>query len=607
MKQTETDLQLKISQFPQKPGVYLMMDAAGEIIYVGKAGSLRKRVSSYFQKSDLDVKTRVLVKSVSDIEYIMTDSEVEALLLESTLIKKHKPRYNIRLKDDKRYPYIMVKLDEEYPRLVFTRRLAQDGNRYFGPYTDARAARQMISAINTTFKLKTCARPLPLSEHERSCLNYQINRCQGICRGLMSAEEYRAIVGNAIRFLEGNIDPVIDDLTSIMNGYAARMEYEKAARMRDVIADIRKISGGQKVLAPIGGDQDFVALSMGGDEAVAMLFEFRAGALVGRKIYVFENARFSTPGEVISTFLVEYYRTVEAPLRIVVSSDPVDRATVAGYLGSLSSRKIAISPPRTADERGIIRMVQKNIDLVMADREAHRQFADREKGLFELSELLGLPGPPEVIDCFDISNIQGRHAVASMVEFREGEPDRKNYRRFRIRAYEGANDPGMIHEVVGRRLQHIINENLQFPDLIVVDGGPTQLARAMEARDALGAPVAIVSLAKRLEEVYTDPGAAPLRLPERSAALKILQAARDEAHRFAINYHRSIRDRSMTSSSLDGIPGVGAKKKVLLLRGVAKPSKIPEMSVDELALIPGLGEKTARIIHRHFHPEGPEG
>lgn len=603
MKQPENDLQLKLAQFPHQPGVYLMKDAAGEIIYVGKAGSLRKRVSSYFQKSDLDAKTRVLVRSVADIEYIMTDSEVEALLLENTLIKKHKPRYNIRLKDDKRYPYIMVKLDEEYPRLVFTRRLAQDGNRYFGPYTDARAARQMITAINTAFKLKTCARPLPLKEHERSCLNYQINRCQGICRGAMSADEYRAIVGNAMRFLEGNTDPVIDDLTSIMNGYAARMEYEKAARMRDVIADIRKITGDQKVLAPVGGDQDFVGLSTGGDEAVVLLFEFRTGALVGRKIFVFENARFSTPGEIIQTFLVEYYRTSEVPPRVVVSSDPADRATVSGYLATLSSRKTVISPPRSADERGIIRMVQKNIDLVIADRQAHRQFADREKGLVELSDLLGLPGPPEVIDCFDISNIQGKHAVASMVEFRDGVPDRKNYRRFKIRGYEGANDPGMIHEVVGRRLQHLINENIPFPDLIVVDGGPTQLARAMEARDALGAPVVIVSLAKRLEEVYTDPHTPPLRLAESSVGLRILQAARDEAHRFAITYHRTLRDREMTSSAVDGIPGIGAKKKSLLLRSVAEPAKIPEMSEDEIARIPGLGAKTARVVHRHFHPE----
>ncbi|MGV7927290.1 MAG: excinuclease ABC subunit UvrC [Spirochaetota bacterium] len=606
MRQPETELQLKLAQFPLQPGVYLMKDDTGEIIYIGKAGSLRKRVSSYFQKADLDPKTRVLVRSVADMEYIMTDSEIEALLLENTLIKRHKPKYNIRLKDDKKYPYIMVKLDEEYPRLVFTRRLAQDGNRYFGPYTDARAARQMITTINTTFKLKTCSRPLPLKEHERSCLNYQINRCHGICRGTMSAGEYRAIVETAMRFLEGNIDPVIDDLGSIMDGYAARLEYEKAARMRDVIADIRKITGDQKVLAPVGSDQDFVGLASGGDEAVVLLFEFRAGALVGRKIFVYENAKYSLPGEIIQAFLVEYYRGAEIPPRIVISSDMADRSTVAEYLGSLASRKTVIALPRTADEKGILQMVQKNIDLVMADRDAHRKFADKERGLSELADALGLGGPPEVIDCFDISNIQGKHAVASMIEFRGGIPDKKNYRRFRIRGYEGANDPGMIHEAVGRRLQHLMNEGIPFPDLIIVDGGPAQLARAMEARDALGTSVAIISLAKRLEEVYHGPKAAPLRLAESPAALKILQAARDEAHRFAIGYHRSLRDRSMTSSVVDSIPGIGEKKRALLLRNVPEPARIPVMTLDEITLVPGIGKKTAEIIYRHFHREETE-
>ncbi len=606
MKQPETGLQRKLAQFPLQPGVYLMKDDAGEIIYIGKAGSLRKRVSSYFQKTDRDPKTRVLVKSVADMEYIITDSEVEALLLENTLIKRHKPKYNIRLKDDKKYPYIMVKLDEEYPRLVFTRRLAADGNRYFGPYTDARAARQMITTINTAFKLKTCSRPLPLGEHERSCLNYQINRCHGICRGAMSAGEYRAIVETAMRFLEGNIDPVIEELNSIMDGYASHLEYEKAARMRDVIEDIRKITGEQKVLAPVGSDQDYVGLARGGEEAVVLLFEFRSGALVGRKIFVFENARHSVPGEIIQAFLVEYYRGAEVPPRIVVSSDVADRSTVSEYLTSLASRKTVISLPKTADERGILQMLQKNIDLILADREAHRKFADKERGLAELAEALGLGGPPELIDCFDISNIQGKHAVASMVEFRGGIPDKKNYRRFRIRGYEGANDPGMIHEAVGRRLQHLMNEGLPFPDLIVVDGGSAQLSRAIEARDALGAGVPIVSLAKRLEEVYLDPKAAPLRLAEHPAALIILQAARDEAHRFAIGYHRTLRDRSMSASAVDAIPGIGAKKKTLLLRNVPEPAKIPEMTAEELALVPGIGAKTAETIYRHFHREADE-
>ncbi|TAL37084.1 MAG: excinuclease ABC subunit UvrC [Spirochaetes bacterium] len=600
------DIPAKLASLPDLPGVYIMKDASGLIIYVGKASSLKKRVSSYFQKGDHDVKTRVLVKNIDDLEYIVTDSEIEALLLESALIKKHKPKYNIRLKDDKRYPYIAVTLSEEYPRVVFTRRIARNGNRYFGPYTDARAARGLIGMLNTTFKLKTCAKPIPLPPGERPCLNFQMKRCSGLCVGRIDRDDYLKIIDGAIGFLEGNVDPTIGKLSVLMQEYAHTMQYEKAAGLRDIIADIRALTAEQKVSAPVGTDQDLVAVTVHRGEGVLVLMEFRAGALLGRKVFIFENAEYSTPAAMIQAFLLDYYRGGDVPPRIVVPEEIEDRPSVEAHLSSLAARKVVVSTPKTQDDRGVISLIRKNIDVLIADRDSARESGDRAKGLDELRDLFALDDAPSVIECFDISNTQGTNPTASMVRFRDGAPEKSGYRRFRIRGFDAPDDPGMIHEVVSRRIQHLLNEGLELPELMVIDGGPTQLRRAVEARDALGADIRIISLAKRFEEIYSDSGAAPLRLPPSSTALRILQQIRDEAHRFAVTYHRKLRDASLTRSFLDEVPGVGDAKKRLLLKNVEVPERIKEMSVEELAAIPGLGKKAAADIYRHFHREVPE-
>jgi len=602
MKAQTQELSAKLSRLTDQPGVYLMKDAAGEIIYIGKASSLKKRVSSYFRKSETDPKTRALVRAIADLECIVTDSEIEALLLESSLVKKHRPKFNIRLKDDKRYPYIAV-TNEEYPRVVFTRSLSEPGYRYFGPYTDARAARAIIAMINATFKLKTCARSLPLKANERPCLNYQMKRCQGMCRNEMSREDYLAIVENAVKFLEGNIEPVAEDLARRMGEYAERREYEKAAKLRDVIEDIKKIMAEQKVFAPMGGDQDFIGIAIQNREAAIVVFEFRAGALLGRKIYIYGNAEYASPEEIARRFIIDHYRGAEIPARIVVPRMIEDRDTVERHLAELSSRRVAISTAKTADDRGIAGMVQKNLDLIMAGRSVSMERGEREAGLAEIGSLLGLPGVPATMECFDISNTQGAQAVASMVRFRDGLPDKKNYRRYRIRGYDAPNDPGMIHEVVARRLQRLINENEGLPDLLVIDGGATQLSRAMEASRALGLELPIISLAKRFEEIYVEPSRPPLRLPDSSPALSILKRLRDEAHRFAIGYHRKLRAANAVSSVLDEVPRIGEKKKRLILSHVAEPSRIRELSIEELSAIPGLGEKAARAVFDHFHAD----
>lgn len=605
----------KTARYPDKPGVYLMKDAAGDIIYIGKASSLKKRVSSYYRKSGIDIKTSMLVRQIADIDYIVTDSEVEALILESTLIKKHTPKFNIRLKDDKRYPYIAITLGEAYPRVVFTRKVSRDGNRYFGPYTDAGAARKIISMINRTFKLKTCNKTLPLKSGERPCLNYQMNRCSGVCTGKITRDEYLLIADTAVRFLEGDTDPVIRDLEAMMAKFADSMEYEKAAGIRDIIGDIHTISREQKVFAPVGRDQDLIDIATGGGEALLLLFEYRAGQLIGKKIFVFDHIDYATHREIVQGFLVDYYnRPAQSnsaapgiPSRIVIPCDIEDRAAINLYLRERSARKVTVGTPKGPEERGIMNMVRKNLDLIMAERSVERIKRDTEEGLLQLQQLLGLKRKPVAMECFDISNTGGKQSVAAMVRFTDGKPDKKNYRRYRIRSYDEPNDPGMIHEAVGRRIQFLLNEGKELPDIIVVDGGKGQLSRALEIKTAFRLETVFISLAKKFEEIHYNPTREPLRLPEGSPALRIIQQLRDEAHRFAVSYHRSLRDKKTAGSILDGIPGISTRKKQVLLKHLKEPSRVRELPAEELEMIPGIGAQTAALIYSYFHRQPGEG
>ena len=607
MTVTGTDIRKLLPDIPLLPGVYLMKDSAGEIIYIGKASSLRKRVSSYFAKTGLDTKTRVLVSNIADIEYIVTDSEVEALILESSLVRKHKPKYNIRLKDDKRYPYIAVTLSEDYPRIIITRKLSGNGDRFFGPYTDASAARRMVTLINRTFKLKTCRKPIPLREGERPCLNFQIKRCLGTCQGTVSKEEYREIIDNVLSFLGGDIDPVIAGLKKLMDDRAGKYDYEGAAQIRDIIFDIQKISETQKVYAPVGLDQDFAGISMQRGEAVIVLMEFRKGILLGRKITVYGNIEYSAPEEILRTFLIEYYGHNDVPQKIVTALVPADRPVVERYLTDVSCRNVSLAVAKSPEEKGIMRLLQKNMDVIVAERESKHEHEDKRAGLRELQDVLMADADIVDIECFDISNIQGKYAVASMVHFTDGVPDKSQYRRFRIRSLDSPNDPAMIHEVVGRRLQYLMNEGLAMPDLMVIDGGITQLARAREAAESIGADVRIVSLAKRFEEIFTDPKGEPVRLGERSPGRKILQNIRDEAHRFAITYHRKLRDKGAVASRLDGIPGIGARRKRILFEHFKSVDNIIDAEINDIAAVPGIGKSAAEKVYRYFHDTDVSG
>lgn len=598
---SETDYKRLTSALPDEPGVYLMKDSAGAVIYVGKALSLKKRVTSYFTKKDHDPKTALLVRLIDNIEFIATDNEIEALILENTLIKKNKPRFNIRLKDDKRYPYICVTLEDRYPRLIYTRNTRPGRQRCFGPYTDAKSAKAIASMINDLFMLKRCARLLPLNTGERPCLNFQMKKCSGACTGKISEEEYGALIEGAIKFLEGDVNPVIENIKREMARHSKNREYEKAAVYRDIIFGIQSISEKQKVYSHSGLDQDCAAVKLFGDEAVAVLFEFRLGVLLGRKISVFANAEHSLESELIETFIIEYYSRSEIPVKIILKKRPQGAELLERFLAGRSGKRVVIASAVSEDERGIIKLIEKNIDLIQSDRDASKKYHNPAEALIELMERLNLPAIPENIECFDISNLQGADSAASMVSFKTGIPHRSSYRRFKIKAYNSANDPAMIHEAVARRIQRLANEQLPMPDLILIDGGPAQLARAMEAAKNFDCVSKIISIAKRFEEIYVDPKKAPVRLPEGSNGLKLLQAIRDEAHRFAVTYHRKLRDRKTVKSVLDDIPDIGIAVKKILLKEFQSIDSIKQMSVEGLASARGIGETTARKIFDFFH------
>jgi len=601
MKNLPHEIQPKLKNLPDQPGVYLMKDLDGDIIYIGKASSLRKRVSSYFHSRHHDIKVSILVRNIFDLEFIVTDSEIEALILESTLIKKYKPKYNISLKDDKKYPFIAVTISEDYPRIILTRKIVDNNDRYFGPYTDVKAARKIVSMMNVAFKLKTCKKNIPINWDERPCLNYQIKRCEGVCQGKMTRQEYRYIVNNAIRFLDGDIEPVMDNMRNVMNEYSKKLEYEKAAQIRDIIFDIQKITERQKVYSPIGIDQDFIGISIQCNEAVLVLFEFRKGILLGRKISVFNDIEFSTPGEIIKSYIFNYYQTKEAPSRIITQYKSADNELMDEYLTRSASQGVTISIPKTSKEKGIINMIQKNLDVIVSGRDSYKQMQDNGKGMLELKELFSLKVLPHLIECFDVSNIQGKYAVASMVRFKDGFPDRSSYRRYRIRGYETQNDPGMIHEVVGRRCQYLINENLILPDIIVIDGGKSQLNRVIEIKRVFDLNITIIAIAKRFEEIYFEHVDSPLKLSDTSPALRVIKNIRDEAHRFALEYHKKVRGRDIKKSILDSIPNISERRKRLLLKHFRSIRNIKNSNKQELEKVPGIGREIAKEVYDFFH------
>lgn len=612
----------KVRALPTKPGVYLFRNRTGEVIYVGKAVSLRDRVRSYFQQHGrlVSPKVKAMVQHIVDLEYIVTDSEVEALILEATLIKDKEPRYNVRLKDDKAYPYLKV-MDEPFPRVMVVRRPGK-GGRTFGPYANPRAVRETMAFLRKLFPLRTCNLDLSGDLSYRPCLLYHIGRCGAPCAGLQSPEEYARLIEEVCLFLEGRHQRLIPDLRRKMEEAASRLEFEKAARLRDQVLALERVVERQKVVSTGGEDQDVIGLARLGDAGCVQVFFIRDGKLTGRDHFFLTSLDDTGDTEALTAFLKQYYSDATfVPPEILLSHPVEDEALLAQWLTARRGTKVQLRVPQRGEKRRLVEMVTQNAELVLGEREADasRRVQRIEQGLAELQEVLGLPRLPRRIEAYDISNTQGTEAVASMVVLIDGVPTPAEYRRFKIRDIEGPNDFAMMHQAVTRRFMRGIKERdelqamevaeraahedkakfADFPDLVVIDGGKGQLGAAREAMRALDLEeIPTIGLAKRLEEIFLEDEPDPILLERSSPALHLLQQIRDEAHRFALTYHRKLRGKRQSRSVLDSIEGVGPKRKKQLLRHFGSIKRLREASLEEIKAVAGIPADVAeRIYH----------
>lgn len=608
-----TTLQAKLQHLPTQPGVYIFRDAAGEIIYVGKAKSLRARVRSYFNRGqDHSPKTRELIKRIADLETIVVGSEVEALLLEANLIKAHKPRFNIQLRDDKRYPYIKVTVQESFPRVYVTRQLVNDGARYFGPYTEVGPMRQALAVIERLYTVRSCRYDLPREAPNRPCLDYHIGRCQAPCVGLQSRESYRAMIDEILEILSGKTDPVRARVEEEMRAAAESLDFERAARMRDALAGLAALEERQRTVDVRGGDQDLIGIARDGDRGCAVLLRVRGGSLLGRQVDFFENLEDETDAALVATAAARFYLgrgdegVTDLPREVLVGVDFEDRPVLEEILSQQAGSRVRILVPQKGDKLRLRELAEQNARHLLEERsvlqERVRERADDT--LYELQEALSLRVVPRFIVCFDISHLQGTEVVASAVAFQNGEPSKGEYRRFRIKGTWGNDDFRSMAEVVERYFRRRLEEGAVLPDLVVIDGGIGQLNAAIGALEAVGAPeTAICSLAKREEEIYLPGRPEPLRLPRTSPALRLLQRLRDEAHRFAIGYNRNLRKRRTLVSVLAEVPGIGPKRQRELLERFGSVRALRAASVTEIAEVPGISESLAREILEHLNRE----
>lgn len=605
-----TSIKERLAALPARPGVYLMRDKGGKVIYVGKAKDLRARVRAYFNAADERSQIEFLVRRVADVETLVTGNDKEALILENNLIKQYKPRYNIRLKDDKSYLSIKVTTQHPWPRILATRKIVKDGNRYFGPFSSAVAARETIDVIEKQFLLRNCT-DHNFKNRTRPCLQYQIKRCWAPCVLPVSAEDYREQVRQAMLFIEGKQQELIAELKQRMREKSAALEYEAAAKIRDQIRAVEQTLEKQRMVAHWGGDQDIFGIYREGGFIEAQVLFVRQGKLTGNQSYSFEDLEFPNE-EVMAALMTQFYqgqRFIPDEILLPVTLD--DAAVREEYFAEQKGKKVAIFNPQRGDKRRLVEMAAENARQGFAER--HDQEKAREKMLLELQTQLCLRRYPQRVECFDISTIHGAHAVGSMVTFIDGEPDKTRYRHYRIRTIDpasGGDDFGMMLEVLTRRFKRGKEES-ELPDLIVVDGGKGQLAMALAAMAEVGVSgVEAVGLAKdrvqpaarsaeihRSEERVFLPGQSnPVVLKRNSNALFLLQRVRDEAHRFAITHHRKLRSKQTLYSALDRIAGIGGRRKRALLRAFGSIKRIEAATLEELRKVPSINEKVAREI-----------
>lgn len=608
----------KLKNLPDHPGVYLMKDEAGDIIYVGKAVSLKNRVRQYFQSSrNHSPKIRVMVSQIRDFEYILTDSELEALILECNLIKKYKPKYNVLLKDDKTYPYVMVTTEEEYPRIIMTRRVNKDKNKYFGPYTSAKAVRETIELLRRIFPIRSCNKAVKEGIREgRPCLYFHINQCLGPCQGNVSKAEYQAMVKEICKFLDGKHDDLLEDLRIKMAEASNNLEFEKAARYRDRIYAIERVMENQKVVyASSAEDMDVIAFAQGEGNTVVQVFFIRSGKLIGSERFILDDTRDTELKEAISSFIKQFYiMSSYVPKVILVQEDIEDAEVIMKWLSEKRGNRVYIHAPKKGDKKELVDMAFNNAQDALRNLEdkLKREEARTLGAVKQLAEYLGLEKVPYRIEAFDISNIQGTESAASMVVFEGGKPKNSDYRRFKIKTVEGPNDFASMAEVIERRFKRGIEEVEELrkqgkspedgkfsrmPDLVLIDGGKGQLNVAVSVLRRLGlGDIPVISLAKRLEEVYVEGQSDPVNIPKGSDALHLLQRIRDEAHRFAISYHRSLREKSRLHSVLEDIPGIGPKRRAALLKRFGTLEAIRNATVEELASVEGMNRQAAQKV-----------
>ena len=607
---TFDELKEKAHALPLKPGVYIMQDAKNEVIYVGKAKALKNRVSQYFANlASHTEKTRAMVSQIDHFDVIIADSEFEALVLENSLIKRHQPRYNILLKDDKHFPYIRVDLAQDYPRLELVRRQARDGARYFGPYKGATAVREVLDVARMVFPIRTCNRVIRPEKPQRPCVHHEIGQCLAPCAGLTTPGEYHAVLARAMEFLSGKDGPVLAELKERMAEAAKAMNYERAAVYRDRIRAVEDVMQRQKAISTHASDQDVIAVvPEEGDAIIQMLF-IRPGRLIGSEHYVLEGGGSEAPGEVILQFILQYYDAENMPPQeLLLSAEPPERDVLEQLLSELHGRRTYILTPLRGEKRKLVAMAQKNArDEAEKRRKKLSRSRERTVGAAqELQRALGLAAYPRRIEGYDISNTQGALSVASMVVMIDGASARKEYRHFRIKTVVGANDFASMHEVITRRLSHGLREPEgkfgEMPDLILIDGGRGQLSAAQDAMHALGLDIPMFGLAKRIEEIVLPDREESLLLDRASPALHMIQRLRDEAHRFAITHHRQLRGRRSVASALETIPGVGDKRRRALLTHFKSVEALRKASLEEICAVPGMNRPAAENVWNFLHP-----
>jgi excinuclease ABC subunit C len=645
----EQHLRAILRQLPTSPGVYLMKGESGRVLYVGKADSLRNRVRSYFgSKGALDARILRMTAEVADIDYIVTDTISEAYLLEGNLIKEHRPRFNIRLRDDKTYPFVKITLGEDFPRIVRTRKLARDGSRYFGPYASASSVDETLKLLRKIFPFRTCNLDIPDGKRvlERPCLLYYINRCQGPCIQAIEKAPYRATIDRVVDFLDGRQEGIADELRGEMRGHSDALRYEQAAVARDKLRAVERTIEQQKVAAYSRAEQDVVGMAREEGEACLQLFVIRNGKMIGREHFIVEGARDVTDGEVLASFLQQYYAATERPPReVLLPMAPADAAGLAAFLTDRRGSRVGLHVPERGEKRRLVALATQNAVEALA-KERAEWLADagkRDEALEQLAAALGLARVPERIECYDMSNIGGTSAVGSMVVFVNGRPEPREYRRFRIRSGETPDDFRMMAEVLRRRFSRASRLRLEtgalslaavgadeapesadedsgeeprppsaeraeswaLPDLVIVDGGKGQLSAAVGVmRELELIEVPLAGLAKRFEELYVPGRSSPIILPRNSQGLYLVQRIRDEAHRFAITYHRAVRGKRALTSVFDEVPGIGPMRKKALLKQFGSVRRIREASVEEVAATPGVGHEVAERLKAHLAREG---